>query len=278
MSHKDDQLRRMLAEDADTDDIDALHPALSHLRRPDLTTVTTADTHALIEHLAPELPQAKSSWRESWILLLLWNQTKIIQSEIWIASLLVMALGTIVTLVSFDPTSGALTPLAIAAPVISAIGIGLLYDSDSALIRDLENSTQASVQVLLLARLTLVFGFDLALALGGSVLLATLTSDLSFMPLVMSWLAPMTFLSALAFFLSVVSVNAVIGGVVSLVLWTLHVFMQTVDGDTLIVQVLSLEGLAVASSRPFLFICAVLLILLALWISGFDENLQGDWS
>lgn len=248
---------------------DALLPLMMHLDDAHLPSISESATQALIDQLSAEVSAAHvASPRQEksrWMLLLLRSQIRVVQKEIWIASLLVMLLGTLVTLITFDPASGNLTPLAVIAPVIAAIGVGLLYDDDMALIRELEDTTMTSTPMLLFARLMLVFCFDLVLATLGSIVLAGVETQLSLVPVIMSWLAPMTFLSALAFFVSVLSAQAVAGGLISFALWTLHIFMQAANSHSLAIQILSLQGLGALVTRPYLFIVAGLLVTVTLW-------------
>jgi hypothetical protein len=141
---------------------------------------------------------------------------------------------------------------------------------------ELEDTTPASARILLLARLTLVFGFNLVLMLGSSLVLALLREDISLWLLVSTWLAPMTFLSALAFFISVITKDALAGGLLSLFLWAGHLTFRLVSFDQEIFYVLTLPGLSDQSSRPLLLVVAVVLATVALWLGGMNErNLGG---
>jgi hypothetical protein len=156
--------------------------------------------------------QTLTSW---WPLLLLRSQLRVVQGEIWFASALVIGLGTLVTVLTFEAGSSMMLPLVFLAPVVSGFGVAFLYDGNIVQMLELEDTTPASARILLLARLTLVFGFNLLLMLAGSLILAIALEDVSLWPLVSSWLAPMTFLSALAFFTSVLIKDALVGGFLS---------------------------------------------------------------
>jgi hypothetical protein len=159
-----------------------------------------------------------------WPWLLLSSQLRIVQTEIWLATTVIMAIGTMVSLASYRP--GDMLPLVFIAPLLSAFGVGLLYDGDVLHMLELEDTTPVSTRLLLLARLTLVFGFNLALGLLGSIAMALWNADIALWSLVMSWLAPMTFLSALAFLTSVLLSDALAGGLLSLILWSIHIFLR----------------------------------------------------
>ncbi|MEQ8674276.1 MAG: hypothetical protein RLP44_11075 [Aggregatilineales bacterium] len=274
-------LKRSLDMDTgdDGDDTEALIPLMMSLADSTIPAPSAQATDDLIRLLSAEMPSAKANTVSTpnirWIGLVLWSQLRVVQKEIWLASLLVMVLGTIVSLLRYDPASGNLTALAIIAPVIAAVGIGLLYDDDMALIRELEDSTLMSTSMLMLARLLLVFCFNLVLATTGSIVLALAETQLSLIPVIMSWLAPMTFLSALAFFISVLSAQAIAGGLISLVLWALHILMQVADKQSIAIQILSLQGLSALVTRPFLFIVAGLLVAVTLWYLQQQEHHHG---
>ncbi|GIL12386.1 MAG: hypothetical protein BroJett038_11060 [Chloroflexota bacterium] len=270
------RLRALLAEDAETpEETEALLETVRFIRRWDAPSPTPQETARLVEKLLPELPKPErrhpGQW---WPLLILRAEARIIRREIWLASALVMALGVLTTL-GINSTNAA-TPLTILAPVVAAVGMALLYDSDMEQVLELADSTAVSARLLLLARLTLVFGFNLALGLGGSVALSLLRADMLLWPLVMSWLAPMAFLSALAFLLSVVTGDAIAGAAFSLAIWGMHVFVRSMPASGDLSWILSLPGLADPAARPFLFAAALLLVMAALWLAGDSERRMGE--
>ena len=183
---------------------------------------------------------------------------------------MVMALGTMVTLATYGPysPSGSL-PFVLISPIVAAIGVAFIYGPvvDPAL--EIELATPASTRLILLARLVLVFGFNLALGLMGSVVLAGLRSEVSLWPLVMTWLAPMAFLSALAFMLTILLADPGIGVLVSLVLWAVQSMGQvlTLSGISW-----NLPDLTAMEVRPWLWASTLLFFVVALWASGRDER------
>lgn len=221
------------------------------------------------------LPQSKKgggfSWQWAWLLLRL--QVRVVRREIWAASALVMALGTLVTLAMSGPdASGGVLPLVLVAPLVAAGGVAFLYGPavDPAL--EIELATPASSRLILLARLALVFGFDLGLGLAMSVMLALLQPGISLWPLVMDWLAPMAFLSALAFLLTVLSTDPGLSVLVSLVLWGGLNVRKSVGLGRLFWPV---PDLLAASARPWLWGLALLCGGLALWAAGREERWLG---
>jgi len=103
-----------------------------------------------------------------------------------------------------------------------------------------------------------------------------LQSHISLLPLVMSWLAPMAFLSALAFLLSVLLSDPIAGAVFSLMLWAMNVMLRSVSNLNELTRILSFPGLTSPETRPLLFMSAVLLITLALWLVGRYERNLGE--
>ncbi|MDX1992790.1 MAG: hypothetical protein SF029_10380 [bacterium] len=277
------RLRAMLAEDLDSaEEADALLETVLLLRRWDAAETQTMQIDSLVQQLAAALPsetwfqRLKRGVSQSWPLQVLIAQMRVVRGAIWWASLLVMLIGTLVTLGTYGQNGNTLLPLAVIAPIVTACGVALLYDGETEQMLELENATRVGGVLLLLARLALVFGLNLLLALAGSVLLALTYTEVSLWPLVMSWLAPMTFLSALAFFLSVASIEPLIGASFSLGLWVVHLSLTTQAGDNLLLSLLSLPGLRVAESRPALFLVSALLVIVALWMVGQSEHRIGD--
>ena len=232
-----------------------------------------------MKHLLSELPQptvaasrgVRQLIRDWWPLLLVQAQLRVVRREIWAASALVMVLGTLVTLMDNAPSG--LSPIAIFAPLVAAVGVAFLYDNDVEQMLEIENTTAASARLLLLTRLTLVFGFDLVLGLVGSVTLSLFHADVLLWPLVLSWLVPMAFLSATSFLLSVVLGDALIGSVFGLMVWGLHVWMQTFPDNSPLMQLLVLHGLNSPQYRGFLLVISGLLIWMALWIVGREDRI-----
>jgi hypothetical protein len=273
-----ERLRVLTAEDTDSpEEAEALLQVVTQLRSWKAPEATPSMTAHLLEALLPEVtPPLTTNVRRfaaGWPLLLMRAQLRVVHREIWAASALVMTLGIVVTLATYQPGSAALTPLAIFAPLVAAVGVAFLYDTDVEAMFEIENSTPASARMLLLARLTLVFGFDLALGLAGSVLLAVLNTDVLLWPLVVSWLAPMAFLSAGSFFLSIMLGDALIGSAFGLLVWGVHVLLRMFPAANPLITLLSLPGLATAENRPVLFTGAALLVVVALWIAGREDRI-----
>jgi hypothetical protein len=280
---RDERLRAMLLEDTDSaEEAEMLFDTVQHIRSWSVPEATSQMTAQLLDKLLPEMPVSQSArdsllsyLHQCWPLLLIRSQLRVVKREIWAASALVMTLGVVVTVALYNGETGSTMPLVILAPVIAAVGVAFLYDTEYEQMLEIENTTAVSSKLLMLARLTLVFGFDLALALIGSILLAIFHADVLLWPLVLSWLTPMAFLSALAFLLSVMIRDALAGSVFALLVWGLHVFLGSIPDPNRLLFVLSLPGLSAPESRPLLFVAAGLCIALALYLVGRSERSIG---
>lgn len=179
--------------------------------RPDHQTMVLASVTAMLpQHHASHM--SDRSWHPWHILI---SQATIVRQAIWLASALVLVLGLVITLLT--PTTSVLLFTTL-APMVAAAGVAALYSEETEAMLEVEAATAVSGLTLLLARLVLVFGYNLCLGLLGSLLLA-LTKSTLLMPLIMSWLAPMTLLCGLAFFLSVLTAEPFLAGSWSLLLW-----------------------------------------------------------
>ena len=252
------ELRARLQENGATEaETAVLLPLFRQLAEPP-TPPLPAEPEALLARLLPDLPtpQSPSTWRDaisqSWLWLLLAAQARVVRRELWAASLLVMALGVVVSVFWQGGGSAAGLPLALLAPVVAAVGIATLY-SPAESVWELEMTTAVAPRLLLLARLLLVFGFNLLLAILGSVALA-----------------PMTFLAALAFLITVLTGASEIGMLFSLSLWALQTIRLT--GDRLGAFVLYWPDLFNPTNRAWLWALALLSFACALWLGGREER------
>lgn len=209
--------------------------------------------------------------RATWALLILRSQIRLVHPATWAASALVIALGALVSLILYRPAqSGAELPLALIAPVVAACGVAFLYGLDADPALELQLATTVSPRVILLARLALLFGFNLLITLACSIVLTQMRSGLSLAPLIAAWLAPMTFLSALAFLLSVIFFDSLVSVLISLLLWIGTTARHFIDPNRFF-----LPDVLQSSFQPALLIAAPLLVVLALWLAEREERFPG---
>jgi hypothetical protein len=278
MQPSDDDKRRLLAllaEDTESpEDAQALLPLMMRVKQ----SPVLADelTRARVAQLAlVQLHGQRRSWRQRladwWPLLLLRAQVRVVQREIWLASALIMLLGGAVTVILYAPHDLGDLPLVLVAPVVAAVGVALLYSTDEQSVMEIEQATPTSPQLILLLRLAMVFGVDFMLGLLGSLVLTIANPNYSLWPLVITWLAPMTFLSALAFLMSVMFADAQTGTVVSLLLWSIQVLNRFLSGRAL-AAIPILPDLLAADVRVWLLLLAVPMLAAALWLSGRETS------
>ncbi len=128
---------------------------------------------------------------------LLRAQVPLVRSDLWPASAAVVAIGMIVATIVHD-----VAILRMLAPLVAAASIAVIYGPENDPALELTLATATSPWKILLARLTLVFGYDFGLALAASLgMLAILPAE-TVARLILDWLGPMTFLSAAALLLA----------------------------------------------------------------------------
>jgi anti-sigma factor RsiW len=185
-------------------------------------------------------------------------EARLIRLAVPVASALVMALGvTFVLIRAATEEPGTSTAagdlLALVAPIVAAAGVAGAYRSRHDPAAELVAATPTSGRFLLLVRLTLVFGYDLVLALAASAVLAVTAADTTSLDMLIgAWLGPMALLSSLSLLVAVrfgpdVALGTAVG------LWALRVFADGVvehDGwpTRLIVEVWSTNAVVLGMS------------------------------
>lgn len=279
----EDRIRQLIAEDfGDESELLEVADALEQWRTPESTVAQREQVIALlIARRIGFIPflQKRIEHLLNWPpLVVLVAQRRVVQSEIWLTSAFMILIGGLVTLLQNRMDNVALVLI---APIVAAIGIAFLYSTHAESALEIEQTTRIPSVILLLARLTLVFGFDCVLGVIASVMVALSGRGLAFGPLIAAWLAPMAFLSALAFLTSVLFGEPTAGVGVSLTLWAVQVVARVVSFDEnnpLSRLVHTLPDLLAADARPGLIIMAVCLIALALWLSGRESLMTRNLS
>ncbi|MEL6308969.1 MAG: hypothetical protein AAFQ52_12570 [Chloroflexota bacterium] len=268
MSEFDKRLQDVLPDTSD-DERSAFMSLLDTFDAPASNTSHKAQMITLLSAHLPQ-PQTRLARLLAWYpIAVLRSQVRIIQHEIWTASALTLLIGVVITFAAPNPS---LLSLSILAPIVAAVGIGMLYDNTTQAMLDVEETSRASAPLLLLARLTLVFGFDLCLSLLGSIILVIFGDGISLSALVMSWLAPMTFLSGLAFFISIFLRDTLLASSTSLVLWVIHVVIQGEDNIPELLRILSMSALSNPHYYPYIVTSGLLFVVAALWILQAKER------
>jgi hypothetical protein len=214
--------------------------------------------------------------RHGWQLLR--SQVPIVHREIWPASALVVGLGFAAALVSAETIF-----LYALAPLVCAACLSLIFSPDNDPSLELAFSTPTSPRQILLARLVLVYGYNLALmlvtALGLAAALPGAPPQALFGTLVLSWLAPMTFLSAAALLLSLwagagnaISI-AYAAWLVHLLAWPLRSPQSPVRFSPAILEILAAyQGFW--GSTGLLLALSLLLFGLAVWMASWERYPQ----
>lgn len=171
-------------------------------------------TRSAIEGPGDPARGAHPARRLRYLAALVVAEARLIRLAVPVASALVMALG--VALVLLQAATGGDTRfaaaggsahlvLALIAPVVAAAGVAGTCRSRRDPAAELVAATPTSGRLLLLVRLTLVFGYDLALAVAASAALtvAGATQTASLNALVGAWLGPMALLSSLSLLIAV---------------------------------------------------------------------------
>jgi hypothetical protein len=134
----------------------------------------------------------------------LWNvvtvQARLLRRSVWVAS----ALGIVLASVLAASLSAELSRdgvLTIALPLIAAAGVAFLYGPENDPGLEITLATPTSARLVLLSRFVLLFAFDVALALIGTLAISLARGE-SLWGLALAWLGPMTLLATISLALS----------------------------------------------------------------------------
>ncbi|MGZ3585094.1 MAG: zf-HC2 domain-containing protein [Ktedonobacterales bacterium] len=142
-------------------------------------------------------------------------QGRLMRAGVWFASALGMVLAALyATLV---PTVSAGNVLTFALPLIAASGMAFLYGPENDPSLELALGTPTSARVVLFGRFALLFGYDTALAVIATALVAVSRGENIWL-LASLWFGPMALLSTVSLALSLL-VNPIVAGGVATALW-----------------------------------------------------------
>ena len=191
---------------------------------------------------------------------LLRTQLLLIHQELWLGSaVLMMMFVTMAILVNRADV------MYFFAPMIAAGTVSIVYgrEHDSAL--ELTLSTPTSAWKILLARLTLVSGYNFLLAGGAGMILLFIVPPQLLFEVVLGWAAPMLFLSAFALLLSlwIGTGNALF---ISYTLWASQYIPMKVMAEWFGSSVAWMNTIAQFWQNPnLMFVLAFVLMGFALW-------------
>ena len=170
----------------------------------DLSGVISTDSAAAVKPLGADVKALAAIKSKSVhfrpgrrMIALLKAQAYLVRREMWPATAGVMALGVIMVILSKEAVF-----LTFLAPLVAAASLAAIYGPQNDPASELSMSAPTSPWKILLARLTLVSGYNLVLALVSSFILMLVFPVDILGGLVLSWLGPLTLLSALALMLS----------------------------------------------------------------------------
>jgi hypothetical protein len=123
-----------------------------------------------------------------------------VRPSVWLASLVVMACAVALAVTGGDGAGA--TVLSLVAPPVAVAGIAGVYGPRRDPDFEALAVTVSSPRLLPLARVTLVFGYDLTLAVAASAAVRLGVPQAGLAGLVAGWLGPMTMLSALSLLLA----------------------------------------------------------------------------
>ena len=202
---------------------------------------------------------------------LLGAELHLVRPAVWVASFLVLACALGLARGGGDDSLGLM--LSLVAPLLAVAGVAAVYGPEGDPAFEVLAITPTSPRLVLLARTTLIFGYDLVLSLAASALMPLVASEAKLVGLVAAWLGPMTLLLALSLVLAMwigpAWSMAVAGGV-----WTLRV--ATVSSPALAHGWLADGMRLVWTTSPPTVVAAVLLLLAAVGLSR-RRGLLADW-
>ncbi len=204
-------------------------------------------------------------FHQGWVLLK--SQFPLVRREIWPASAAIMIIGYIAAILI-----GKEVIIQVLAPLVAAASIAMVFGPANDPACELMGSLPTSPRQILLARLSIVFGYNFLLSLLASVCLLPIFPNIILPELIISWLAPMTFISAFALFLSIYfgAENAIIA---AYFVWILkYAFqgafsVQLIQPETGLANLFS--GYSLLWQQPaVLFIAAGIFLIGAIWAAG----------
>lgn len=236
---------------------DAIHASDSAVPAP----IHLADSALEAIHAPSKLTHAFRSMTH-----LLRMQLLLMHNELWVGSAALMFIFLAMALLV-----ARVEVLHFFVPMIAAGTVTLIYGSEHDPAAELTFATPISPWKILLARLTLVSAYNVLLALCATVGLLLILPPQAIGELILGWLAPMTFLSALALLLSlwIGTSNALF---ISYTLWAAQYLALTSIGEWFIFLSPWLESYRQFWKDPaLLFVFGFALILFALWSAGREQ-------
>ena len=195
---------------------------------------------------------------------LLISQAYLVRREMWPSAAILMFMGVAVIFLVQK-----VVIIQYLAPLVAAASLAAIFGPDHDPAYELTLATPTSPWKVLLARLALVHGYNLLLALTASLFILFMVPPDTLGRLVLGWLGPMTFLPALALFLSLWTGTG--NGVMAAYgLWLLQFISPTwMPGVLASLFAPVVEAYRSFWASPLLLVLAGLVLLVAaLWSAG----------
>jgi hypothetical protein len=171
-----------------------------------------------VRHLP--VPRHRFAWQ------LLRAQLRLVRPVVWVMSVLATSFG--VVLAGVAQRSSSTDVFGLVVPLVAAAGVAALCGPDQDPAFEIGAATATPPSAVLLARITVVFCYDLLLSLAASVVLAGTASGVGVGRLIGGWFGPMALLSAVSLLLAVrIGTSGALGTVVAL--WCGRAFTVTAD-------------------------------------------------
>lgn len=229
-------------------------PEPSMERRARLLTI-------LKPHLSPSDALPKRNW--NWWYRLMHSQMTVFETSFWIASLFILLLGLLMTLLDGSELLPLL--LLVFSPLIAVVSLIYLFRPETQTLRELELLTATHPVELLIARLTIVLGWNVLVSLLLMLIIHLASVQIVLWRLVLAWLGPLLTLSGLALYVTL-RWGVLPGAVLPLALWGGLVMLGLRE-----MILCSIRGLSLASwltwlitSSDMVLISSGILILLGL--------------
>jgi hypothetical protein len=198
------------------------------------------------------------------------GQVPLIAPGIWVLSAAAVALTLLVATISPE-AAVARSLLSLVVPLVTAIGVALLYGPEQDPGLEVTLSTPTSPRLVLICRLALIFGYNSALATGVTLLLVRL-GGAHFSLLASLWVGPTLLLAGLSLLLSV-SVGAMAGMASAFGLVLLRLFLASLDAPGSQIQTTAWPLDRLWQTSPLILALAAVLIVASVVLVAKQERL-----
>jgi anti-sigma factor RsiW len=191
------------------------------------------------------------------LVAVLMAQRAVVRRGLWATSALTFALGWVIIVAGSFDAGGV---LALLAPLVAAGGVAAVCGPSVDARLEVALSTATSPRLVLLARLVLIFAFDLALAVLASFALAAGRHDGGVWQLIAAWLGPMLLLSSLSLVVAGLTRRPALGITVGFGLWALRVLSWSPGMPLHDAALTGLAGAVWSTTLPIVVVSGVLLL------------------